>query len=177
MTLVNVSQASELVWPLDNQIRNNSEIFFIRRKLLWPSPAWCRHIQWSATQCSHGKLPNIALSDLRAKNHYWVSQQSANRSAPPEHHQHRSSLLPRHKLSDRLLHSSVFYRHNNSTAYFLIRVWWERRAEWNHLFEQLHCSQMSSKKKTAYFNVLLRVFAMGLVKSRCFIFWWQGPTN
>lgn len=175
MTLVNVSQASELVWPLANQIRNKVGDFLHSEEIaLTFTSLVSSHTMVCDTLSSHGKLPHIALSDLRAKSHYWVSQQSANRPAPPEHQQHRSSLLPRHKLSDRLLHSSVFYRHNNSTAYFLIRVWWERRGEWTHLFE-LDCSQMSTKKtqhmkKTAYFNVLLKIFAMGLVKSRGFYF-------
>lgn len=126
--LVNVSQAWEWFWPLDNQIKNKVWDFLQFGEIAMTFTGLASlHTMACDTQSSHSKLPQIALSDLRAKNHYWVSQQSTIRSAPPEHQQHRSSLLPRHKLSDRLLHSSLYSRHNKSPAYFLIRVLCERR--------------------------------------------------
>lgn len=114
VTLVNV-------WPLDNQIKNKVwDFLHFRETAVTFTSLVTSYTMACDTQCSHSKLPHIALSDLRAKSHYWVSQQSTIRSAPLEHQQHRSSLLPRHKLSDRLLHSSLYSRHNTSPAYFLI---------------------------------------------------------
>lgn len=149
--LVNVSQAWEWFWPLDNQIKNKVWDFLQFGEIAMTFTSLVSlHTMACDTQCSHSKLPHIALSDLRAKNHYWVSQQSTIRSTPPEHQQHRSSLLPRHKLSDRLLHSSLYSRHNKSPAYFLIRVLCERRGEWNHLLELGHKENPVNEEKSIF---------------------------